>query len=405
MRRAIILVEGRGQAVHLREDANLSVLQAARLARRLRDRGDEVHVRLIVDPGESVEEYSILCHADSDTLERYRGMERQAMIREIRAQLPIVTEAMPIGGGLRIDGGLFFAAAAARITAVNPEVMDSLWRLDHPLVDRARIAGYEALLEEYVGAPYLDLEERVARDVLREFAGEDLDVAVVSRLEGCPTTWLRDPVAAGIIDDDLARKERSGGAEFRDRLIGLFTSIPTGDGDQVYFNSPVCVRQEHGKVRIIARDRFSLLGIKSSERMTFGRFRELLDAQNRGQCERLMMLKYPYTARCIAAGIVREAGRLAAGAAVQVFFVEGVAGSINPMTGGLIDSELRQALAGLAGYHHLSASTRAMLPCHAGGLPLMAARLREHLDDTIAGDGETIAGGFGSLGSVVMTPA
>lgn len=404
MRRAILLVEGRGQAIHLREDANLSVLHAARLARRLRDRGDEVHVRVILDPGESVEEYSILCHAESDTLERYRGMERHAMVREIRGQLPIVTEVMAIGGGMRIDGGLFFAAAAARITAVNLEVIDSLWRLDHPLVDRARIAEYEALLAEYVGAPYLDLEERVARDVLREFAGEDLDVAVVSRREGCPTTWLHDEVAAGIIDDDLARKERSGAAEFRDRLIGLFTGIPTGDGEQVYFNSPVCVRQEHGKVRIIARDRFSLLGIKSSERMTFARFRELVDAQNRGQAERLLMLKYPYTARCIAAGISREVEQLAGGD-VHVFFVEGVAGSINPMTSGLIDAELRQVLAGRAAYHRLSASTRAMLPCHAGGLPLMARRLWEHLDETIADDAEDIAGGFGSRSGVAMTPA
>lgn len=402
MRRAILLVEGRGQAVHLREDANLSVLQAARLARRLRDRGDEVHVRLIVDPGESVEEYSILCHEESDTLERYRGMERQTMVREIRAQLPIVTEGMPLGGAIRIDEELFFAAAAARITAVNSEVMDSLRKLDHPLVDRARIGEYEALLEEYVGAPYLDLEERVARDVLRELAGEDLDVAVVSRGEGCPTTWLDDELAAGIIDDDLARKERSGAAEFRDRLIGLFTSVPSGDGEQVYFNSPVCVRQEHGKVRIIARDRFSLLGIRSSERMTFARFHELIDAQNRGRAERLMMLKYPYTARWIAAGIARDAERLADGADVLVFFVEGVAGSINPMTGGLIDSELRQALAGRAVYHRVWARTRAILPCHAGGLPLMAARLWEHVDDTIAGDEETIAGVFGSRRSAAL---
>jgi len=404
MRRAIILVEGRGQAVHLREDANLNVMQAARLARRLRDRGDEVHVRLIIDPGESVEEYSIICHAANETVERYRGMERQAMVREIRAQLPIVTEVMPIGGS-RIDGGLFFAAAATRIAAVNPAVLDSLHRLDHPLVDRARIGEYEALLAEYVGAPYLDLEERVARDVLREFGGADLDVAVVSRGAGCPTTWLHDQVAAGIIDEDLARKERSGGAEFRDRLIGLFTGIPTGEGDQVYFNSPVCVRQEHGKVRIMARDRFSLLRIASSERMTFAAFRELVDAQKRGQCERLLMLKYPYTARCIAAGIGREAERFAAGAEVAVFFVEGVAGSINPMTGGLIESELRQVLAGRAAYHRLSASTRGMLPFHAGGLPLMAARLRQYLDDTSTGEAETLAGAFDSRGSLAMTPA
>lgn len=384
-RHAILLIEGRGQAIHFKEDANLNLLQAAFIARALLESGHDVRLRIILDPGQSIEEYSFLCHAADATMDRYRSMERHEMVRTVRAQLPVTIEGMPLGG-MAIEDRVFFAAMAARITGVNEEVMASLRRLEHPLVDHGRIDEYEALLRAYTGEPYLDLEERVARDVLRDFIGQELDFRIVSRREGCPTTWLRDPVASGIIDRDLAEKERGGAADFQDRLIGLFTTVHDPNEERPYFNSPICVRREHGKVRIIARDRFSLLGLKASERMSFERFRELIAAQSRDAGERPIMLKYPYTARYIAAGIHREVDELAASGPVSVYFVDGLAGALNPSTGGLIDAELRQTLPGRAAYHRVFGREgyRNELPHQAGGLPLIAARLWAKIEETFS---------------------
>ena len=386
-RHAILLVEGRGQAIHLREASNLNLVQAAFIARTLLESGYDVRLRLIIDPGQSIEEYSILCHTAEATMDRYRAMGRHEMVRTIREQLPITIEGMPVGH-TAIEDRIFFAAMSTRITGVNEEVMASLRRLDHPAIDPARIGQYEALLRAYTGKPYLDLEERVARDMLRDYIQEDVDVRVISRREGCPTTWLRDPVAAGIIDRDLAEKERGGAAGFQDRLIGLFTTVDDPSEERPCFNSPVCVRREHGKVRIIARDRFSLLGLKASERMSFARLRELIEAQNAGAGERPIMLKYPYTARYIAAGIRREVEELAAGGLVSVYFVDGLADALNPATGGLIDVELRRTLSGRAAYHHVFGREgyRTELPNHTGGLPLIAERLWSRIEESFSDD-------------------
>lgn len=384
-RHAILLIEGRGQAIHFRETANLNLLQAAFIARELLESGHDVHLRIIVDPGQSIEEYSLLCHASGATMDSYRAMGRHEMVRTIRAQLPVTIEGMPFGH-TAIEDRVFFAATAARITGVNEEVMASLRRLEHPFVDHARIDEYEALLRAYIGEPYLDLEERVARDVLGEYIQQDLDLRVISRNEGCPTTWLRDPVVAGIIDRDLAEKERGGAAGFQDRLIGLFTTIHDPSEERPSFNSPICVRREHGKVRIIARDRFSILGLQASERMSFLRFRELIAAQNTGAAERPIMLKYPYTAHYIVATIQREVEELAASGPVSLYFVDGLAGALNPATGGLIDAELRQALHGRAAYYRVFGreGCRAELPHHAGGLPIIAERLWARIEESFS---------------------
>lgn len=67
--RALLVVEARGQAIHLREDACLNLTQAGYLASRLAARGVEPHVRLVIDAGQSVEEYSVLYHRPEEELE------------------------------------------------------------------------------------------------------------------------------------------------------------------------------------------------------------------------------------------------------------------------------------------------------------------------------------------------
>lgn len=393
-RHAILLIEGRGQAIHFREDANVNLLQAGLVARDLLDSGYDVRVRVILDPGQSIEEYSILCHAEDDVMEARRTRvadaadvpaARFSLVREIRDQhFPITIDAMPLGG-IQIEDRLFFAAMAARVTGVNETVLAALRALRHPLVNRDAVDEYEALLHAYTGLPYLDLEERIARDALRRCTGEDLDFRVVSRRDGCPTTWLRDPVAARIVDTDLAAKERGGAGDFHERLIGLFTTVHDAGEERPYFNSPVCVRREHGKVRILARDRFSLLALKGSERLRFDRFRELIAAQNEGDPERLVMLKYPYTAHYIAAGIDAEVRELAGSRPVRVVFIDGIAGALNPSTGGLIDDELRAALAGRAEYTRVFGreGSRQLLPDHPGGLPVVFEALWQRIAETM----------------------
>ncbi|HEY0515383.1 MAG TPA: hypothetical protein VGH73_26035, partial [Thermoanaerobaculia bacterium] len=94
MRRAALLVtEGRGQAVHLREDANVNLLQTAWLAVRFAERGFDTRIRIVLDGGQSPEEYSLLCHFETAEIARLRaavelsadrGAARRAVVREIR---------------------------------------------------------------------------------------------------------------------------------------------------------------------------------------------------------------------------------------------------------------------------------------------------------------------------------
>src|SRR5205085_9412591 len=158
------------------------------------------------------------------------------------------------------------------------------------------------------------------------------------------------------------------------RLIGVFASITPNGEERPYFNSPTCCRVEHGKVRLIARDRFNVLGLAASERMTFDRFRELLDAQNAGVAQRLLAIKYPHTARFVAANIAAEAIAAAHDAPVHVMFIDGV-GGWNPTTAGQIDVELRASLPDAITYDHITArDLYNELPPFAGGiLPIVNA--------------------------------
>src|SRR3954453_23319471 len=93
---AILLVEARGQSVHCREDACGNLVQAAWLARELVRGGVDVRMRLIADAGQSIEEYSILCHAKDEAggfRERIvtaadQRAARYEVVRDMRARLP-----------------------------------------------------------------------------------------------------------------------------------------------------------------------------------------------------------------------------------------------------------------------------------------------------------------------------
>ena len=396
---AIILAEGRGEAIHLREDASLNLLQAALIARDLIEGGWRVEIRVIIDPGQSIEEYSLLCHAEDQEIVSYRqrvadATDRRAVrhdvVREIRERNLAFAVTADHAGAVRIEESLFFAAFLARIAAVNPTVQKIVRTIDHPLVDRQGIDAYEELLHDHVGRPYLDLEEGIARWTIRRCLGElasEVSVSAVSRVEGDPATWLSDPLSATIISDDLASKERGEGDDFRSRLIGLFTTVQDPSESLPYFNSPTCCRREHGKVRIIPRDRFDLLGLKHSERMSFAHFRELVARQDAGAAGRPLALKYPYTAQLISHAIARDAGVLAGDGAVQVLFVEGIEGSTNDGTGDLVDQQLRAALPALGvTYQRVVAArgTRQLLPNAPGGLPLVVDRLWPQIGTTFA---------------------
>src|SRR5437763_12792234 len=93
MTTAILLVEARGQSVHCREDACVNLVQAAWLARELARAGVDVRMRLIADAGQSIEEYSILCHA-KDKVDGFKEriataanprVARYGVVRELRA--------------------------------------------------------------------------------------------------------------------------------------------------------------------------------------------------------------------------------------------------------------------------------------------------------------------------------
>lgn len=347
MTTAILLVEARGQSMHCREDSCVNLVQAAWLAREFLRRGADTRIRLIMDPGQSVEEYSVLCHRkDHDALRERLSIgdaraARYALVRELReTSIPILFDADG-SNGIVIEDRLPFSPLLARVRGVND---DALHLVDHPLFANDRLDDYRGLVAGNIGCPYLDLDLAVARFALRALLGSDferIDVAVVSRPANESHLWFVDERA--MIEDDLAAKERGASDEFTDRLIGLFLSVTPKGEERPYFNSPTGVRVEHGKVRVIARDRFDLLGLKASERMTFDRFRALLAAQVAGAPERLAALKYPHTARTIANGIGAEARAIAEHDEVKVLFVDGV-GGWNPATSGLIETRLRAEL-------------------------------------------------------------
>lgn len=402
-RTAIILVEGRGEAVHLREDAGVNLLQAAFIARDLIEHDWRVTMRVILDPGQSICEYSLLCHATDDAIARYRAAvalavaprkARYDVVREIReTMLPFTIDAKAIDG-IDVEERLFFAALLARITGVNEEVLARVRATQHPLIDHgAGFDEYERLLRAHVGAPYLDFEEAVACWTVRRCLGDAFDglaISAVSRAYGGPQRWLSDPLCARVVREGVAAQERGeGGDDFRSRLIGLFTPVTAPQEERPYFNSPTCCRREHGKVRIMARDRFDILGLRASERMPFERLRELLAEQDAGRGTRPFALKYPYAAKYIAGTIAHEAAAHAAGDdAVQVVFVEGIEGHTNAGTGMLVDAELRALLPPPVGYRRFTARAHAsqMLPNAPGALPMIADRLWAQIEGTFGDD-------------------
>jgi len=384
MTTAILLVEARGQSVHCREDACVNLVQAAWLARELVRSGVDVRLRLIADAGQSIEEYSILCHA-KDEVEPFKNRivgaadpreARYGVVRALRARLPFTFGAVP-AGGIAIEDRLFYSPLVARITGANDELLRMLRDVVHPLFDPSSIDEVEELIRAHAGKPYLDLDLAVALRAIAIVTGDDfesINIGTVSRPEDDPRHWLHEEAGRTLIENDLLRKQGGEASGFHDRLIGVFASItPKGD-ERPYFNSPTCCRVEHGKVRLIARDRFNVLGLAASERMTFDRFRALLDAQNTGAAERLLAIKYPHTARFVAASIAAEAIAAADDGAVHVMFIDGI-GGWNPTTAGQIDIELRAALPDAITYNHVTArDLYSELPPFAGGiLPVINA--------------------------------
>ena len=377
MTTAILLVEARGQSMHCREDSCVNLAQAAWLARAFVRRGVDTRIRLIMDPGQSIEEYSVLCHRKDHDALRARlsvgaGMgdaraSRYALVRELReTSIPILFDA-DNDSDVVIEDRLPFSPLLARVLGTND---DALHAVDHPLFANERLDDYRRLVAESMGHPYLDLDLAVARFALRTLLGGDfeaIDLAVVSRPPNASHLWFAKD--REMIEADLAAKEHGASDEFTDRLIGLFLSVTPKGEERPYFNSPTSVRVEHGKVRIMARDRFDLFGLRASERMTFDRFRALLAAQVAGAPERLAALKYPFTARVIAAGIGAEAREVAGHDDVKVLFVDGV-GGWNPATSGLIEARLRAELPPEIDFHRIVGNNDmyATLPNAPGGI-------------------------------------
>jgi hypothetical protein len=383
MTTAILLVEARGQSVHCREDACVNLVQAAWLARELVRAGVDVRLRLIADAGQSIEEYSILCHA-KDEVESFKNRiasaadrreTRYGVVRELRSRLPFTFGAVP-AGGIEIEDRLFHSPLVARIDGVNSDLLATLRDVVHPLFDPSAMDEMEMLIRAHAGKPYLDLDLAVALRAIAVVTGDEfeaIDIGTVSRPEDAPRHWLHEEMGRTLIENDLLRKQSGESGGFHDRLIGVFASITPNGEDRPYFNSPTCCRVEHGKVRLIARDRFNVLGLAASERMTFDRFRELLDGQNAGAAERLLAIKYPHTARFVAASIADEAKAIDDGP-VHVMFIDGI-GGWNPTTAGQIDVELRASLPDAITYNHVTARDlyHELPPCAGGILPIVTA--------------------------------
>jgi hypothetical protein len=384
---AIIAVEARGQALSIREDATISLVQAGSIARTLARRGFHVAIRLIIDAAQSIEEYSLLGHGGEDVhglLRSHIGPARDkrearySLVREIRERRLPITISCDQPVLTPVEDRLFFAALLARITGINHEVMANLRKASHPLFNPGAVDAYEATLCRHVGRPYLDLEESIAREILGSCLGEaaaQVSIDAISRPSHDPASWLSEESLARVIDEDLAAKEAGqDGEHFQSRLIGLFTTVSDPDEERAYFNSPTCCRCEHRKVRLIARDRYGVLCLHASERMSFTQLREMIALQNAGRHGRPVALKYPYAARYIAGSLVSEALRNAQEGASKVIFVEGVEGEINAATGGLIDRELSARLWGTGvEYHRVVArrGVRELLPNLPGGLILI----------------------------------
>ena len=93
-----------------------------------------------------------------------------------------------------------------------------------------------------------------------------------------------------------------------------------------------------------------------------------------GAAERLLAIKYPHTARFVAASVAAEAIAAADDGPVHVLFIDGI-GGWNPTTAGQIDVELRAALPDAITYNHVTArDLYHELPPFAGGiLPVINA--------------------------------
>ena len=305
-----------------------------------------------------------------------RGIEPRA--RQVRETLlPVALRTSHPG----VADDLFFAPVVAEVSDVHPRLRDMVLAAPHPLIEARRMDEYEALLCAGRGSSYLDLEEAVARHALADVIDGESGIVDVSPLRPPrdPFRWLEPADVRAVVDADLHEKESGRmGSDFQSRLIGLFPAVPDGDG-RSYFNSPTCCRLEHGRVRILPRDRFGILGLRGSERLAFEALCGLLVDREDGHPGRLFGVKYPYAARILAGSVAREAATLAEAGPVKVVFIEGSEGTVNRATGGLLDALLAEKVAPFAEYHRFVArdAVRKQLPIRPGGLPLIQDRLAE----------------------------
>lgn len=384
--RALLVVEARGQAIHLREDAALNLTQAGYLASRLAERGVEPHVRLVIDAGQSVEEYSVLYHRPEEELASIRrairlAPDRRAARRDAVAELrerwlPYALEADDARAGCAVAAELFFAALAARVGEENESALAAVRSSGHPAIDRSRLDEWREVLAAHRGARALDLEEAVARMALARWQGI-ASVEVLARVAAEPSVWLADPGFAALAAAEIEERESHGGRELEGRLFGFFPPVADPLSGCDYFNSPTSVRSEHGKVRVGARDRFDLLGFEGTERWSFAELKTRIARQLAGEVDRPFAPKYPLTARRLAQEAGEEVARWAEEGPTAMIFLEGVVGRVNPATGGLVDRLLRESTPTGCSYFRYAASAEARetLPDLPGGLPLVEAHL------------------------------
>lgn len=385
--RALLVVEARGQAIHLREDACLNLTQAGYLASRLAALGVEPHVRLVIDAGQSVEEYSVLYHRSEEELAAIRRTIRLApdrraarrdAISELRERwLPYLIEADDARAGCAVASELFFAALAGRVGEESEAALAKLRDASHPAIDLARLDEWRELLAAHRGGRVLDLEEAVARRSLARWDGAVASVEVLTRIAAEPSAWLGDPGFAALVEAEIDERQAQGGRDLDRRLFGFFPPVADPLSGRDYFNSPTSLRSEHGKVRVGARDRFDLLGFEGTERWTFEELRQRIARQRTGPVDRPFAPKYPLAARRLAQEAGKEAARFADEGPTAMIFLEGVVGRVNPATGGLVDRLLRENTPEGCPYFRYAASAEARetLPDLPGGLPLV----EEHL--------------------------
>ncbi|HXU32622.1 MAG TPA: hypothetical protein VN851_18800 [Thermoanaerobaculia bacterium] len=385
--RALLVVEARGQAIHLREDACLNLTQAGYLASRLAASGVEPHVRLVIDAGQSVEEYSVLYHRSDEELAAIRrairlapdrGSARHEAVAELRARwLPYALEADDARAGCAVASELFFAALAGTVGEENESALAAVRAAAHPAVDLARLDEWRELLAAHRGGRVLDLEEAVARLALSRWDGAVASIEVLTRVAAEPAKWLGDPGFAARVESEIAEREAHGGRDLDGRLFGFFPPVADPLSGRDYFNSPTSVRSEHGKVRVGARDRFDLLGFEGTERWTFAELKARIARQLAGPVDRPFAPKYPLAARRLAEEAGQVAARFAEEGPAAMIFLEGVVGRVNPATGGLVDRLLRENTPeGCPHFRYAaSAEARETLPDLPGGLPLVEDHL------------------------------